>query len=205
MAAAYSRVETEEEACEAKEEEAALVSKSYQTVQGEWASLTPNQLSQLAEWEELNSFRDGVFRCDNNLWPSCVCSFCCPCVHLGQLAQRLGVAPAWLVPAVLFSLLLLAYVVDVAATEALYLAAWTLAIWVVRLKVRRYFRPNPGPLGDFSQLPGHVDDCCLALWCGPCAIAQLSRHVGNYKLHGSTCFRTAGAMAQDFDNGDSLI
>lgn len=141
-AAAYSRVETEEEACETKEEEAALVSnKSYQAVVGQdWASLTPNQLSQLAEFDELNSFRDGVFQCDNNLWPSCVCAFCCPCVHLGQLARRLGVAPAWLLPAGLFSLLLLVYFVDFAATEALYLAAWTLAIWVVRLKVRRYFR-----------------------------------------------------------------
>uniref|UniRef100_A0A7S3JR56 Uncharacterized protein n=1 Tax=Aureoumbra lagunensis TaxID=44058 RepID=A0A7S3JR56_9STRA len=169
------------------------------------AGLTANQMAHLAEWDELNSFRDGIFRCNENWWPSCLLSFFCPYIHLGQLSRRLEVAPCWLPPLILFTLAALVYFFDTPHNpwpEPFYFVAWAGLIWIVRLKVRRYFRPNPGMLGDFNQLPGHLDDFCLSLWCGCCAIAQLSRHVYNYKLHGSSCSQPS---VTDLDDGESLI
>lgn len=164
--------------------------------------LTANQMAHLAEYDELNMFRDSIFNCADNLWPSCVCAFCCSYVHLGQLGHRLQALPCWVPPATLFVLLFIVLRFDSPYTEAIYFAAWVALIFVVRLQVRKFFRPNPGLLGDFNQLPGHLDDCCLALWCGCCAIAQLSRHVGNYKLHGSSCSRGGLAFA---DEDESLV
>ncbi|KAJ8612930.1 hypothetical protein CTAYLR_006176 [Chrysophaeum taylorii] len=152
-------------------------------------SLTANQLSHLAEYDELNTFRDGVFECTENVYPSCICSFCCPYVHLGQLASKLQLCPCWVIPALLFVVFFIMLRFDSPWTEAAYFGVWASAIFIVRHQVRKFFRPNPGLLGDFSSLPGHLDDFCLGLWCGCCAIAQLSRHLGNYKLHGSSCAR----------------
>ena len=163
------------------------------------SSLTPNQHAHLAEWDELHTFRDEVFDCRKNVFPSCLCAFLCPFVHLGQMASRLGVTPCWLPPLVLFFFLGLVFYIDRFVTEALFLLAWTGLIWAVRLKVRRYFRPAPGMIGDFSQLPGHLDDCCLDLWCGCCSIAQLSRHVGNYQLH------QTGFTNSNLEEGESLL
>lgn len=144
--------------------------------------LTPNQMAHLAEYDELNMFRDGLLDCCQNRY-SLLCSFFCPFFHLGQLAQRLKFAPCFLFPAALIFAFFIVVRFDSPMTEAFYFLVWTGLIFLVRWQVRRYFRPNPGLLGDFNQLPGHLDDCCLGLWCGCCAIAQLSRHVGNYKLH----------------------
>lgn len=178
----------------------------YQTtpVTSQPGGLTANQMSHLAEFDELNMFRDGVFNCGDNLWPSCICAFCCPYVHLGQLAHRLQAMPCWVPPIVLFACLAVMLCFDRPYTEAMYFAAWSCTIFLVRHKVRKFFRPNPGLLGDFNRLPGHLDDCCLNLWCGCCAIAQLSRHVGNYKLHGSSCSR-GGVGLQLHEDDDSLI
>ena len=183
----YERVETSDpdKREESKEEEddeenvfASVAGPSrgvnYQTVSSSSApkSLTANQMAQLAEWEELNSFRDGVFECTENMWPSCICSFCCQWIHLGQLASRLGVAPCWVPPVLFGSLALLIYFYDGVFTECLYLAVAAAFTFWVRLRVRRYFRPNPGVLGDFSQLP--VTSTTSASTSGAAAAPSLS-------------------------------
>ena len=79
--------------------------RAYQTstVSSSASNLTANQMAHLAEYDELNMFRDGVFECTDNVYPSCFLSFLCPYVHAGQLARRLQVAPCWLPPLVLFA------------------------------------------------------------------------------------------------------
>lgn len=201
---AFSRVETTEPELDSKLP--ATGRGQYQTsaTTSQSSNLTANQMAHLAEYDELNMFRDGVFECTENVYPSCLCSFLCPFVHVGQLAHRLQVAPCWVPPLIMLAFTALVIFRDSPLTEALYFAAWSAVIFVIRLKVRRYFRPNPGMLGDFSQLPGHLDDCCLGLWCGCCAIAQLSRHIGNYKLHGTRFSHPSTSSAID-DDADSLV
>ena len=204
--ASYERVETSEPKEEAPAPAASNGNgRAYQTstVSSSASNLTANQMAHLAEYDELNMFRDGVFECTDNVYPSCFLSFLCPYVHAGQLARRLQVAPCWLPPLVLFAVFGVVVFFDSPLTEAIYFATWAGVIFTIRLKVRRYFRPNPGMLGDFSQLPGHLDDCCLGLWCGCCAIAQLSRHIGNYKLHGTSCSHPTTQSA--LDDGDALV
>lgn len=165
---------------------ATTTTSRYQSTPQHHHGLTANQMAYLAEYDELNMFRDSIFQCTDNVWPSCLLSFCCPFTHIGYLAHRLQALPLWVPPALLFGLLYILVNFDSPLTEAIYFSAWTAVIFYARLQVRKYFRPNPGLLGDFNQLPGHLDDCCLSLWCGCCAIAQLSRHIGNYKLHSSS-------------------
>ena len=91
--ASYEKVETSEP----KEDAAPAASggRQYQTTNASASrsGLTANQMSHLAEYDELNMFRDGVFECTENMYPSCFLSFLCPFIHAGQLARRLQVPP----------------------------------------------------------------------------------------------------------------
>lgn len=93
-------------------------------------------------------------------FPNCLMSCCCPCISIGQIVARLGWADY-------FVIVLGLYLCEF----AVFGLVTFLGVFILRVRFRQTF-----------QIPGNVCvDCCAAFWCGCCAIAQMSTHVGSYR------------------------
>lgn len=155
----------------------------------ETRGFTANQLAHLAEWTELTSFRDGIFDCFENLSPSCIWATFLSCCLIGQITEKLNVFSCKVVTSVLVLLAVLGNIPSLAFTQSIFYFSFISLLFYLRMKVRSRFHDSNSSCGDFSRNPGDVDDCCLSFWCSCCALAQLARHIYNYKLRGSACGR----------------
>jgi hypothetical protein len=137
----------------------------------------PIRWSQSSEGE--GEWRDGLFDCFSQLFPSCICSFCCPCIVLAQLNYTLqkkrGVDTKLASPYIGFvagyiGLLILGYLIQVATGTQLALQWWfafycVLTIFAIGKKVLSYLLT----FGDFPLLSvclpyAHFDsEACLRL------------------------------------------
>ena len=142
-------------------------------------------------------WRDGLCDCFSDL-PSCCCVFWCGgltfCGVGGsfilpmQLGERIvskgffGIHVTfffllWLVVAILYS-------VGIHTKQGVHSDEvwWASCLWAalsltmlrivrdIRYKTRELYRIE-------SSLPGAVEDCCCTLWCFPCMVCQLWRHI----------------------------
>ena len=161
--------------------------------------LTAHQLSAVCEWNELPYFRDSIFDCLDNLLPSCGWSFLLPCCVLAQLSEKLDIFPFKLVAPVLTVLFLLGQIPSLVSFQSLFFTAFVVLIYHARSKARARFASPPGLIGVFNRSPGDIDDCFLSFFCSWCALAQLARHVYNYKISGAQCIRLSTSGDAPYD------
>ncbi|CAK4700064.1 hypothetical protein LEN26_000273 [Aphanomyces euteiches] len=108
----------------------------------------------------VGEWKAGLFSCFDNLLPNCLCSCFCPCITLGQIVARLGVAN-FIFTAVASCLLCCTVVGSILVF---------LGIFFFRTKFRKMLR-----------IPGSdLEDCCASFWCSCCVLAQLATHTGSY-------------------------
>jgi Cys-rich protein (TIGR01571 family) len=105
------------------------------------------------EWEE------DLFGCFSSCVPNCCMVTFCPCVSLGQIAARIGVAD--------YITILLISLIGMCFTGSLVIFV---LVWYLRSKVR-----------DRFKIPGScLGDCCTSCCCTCCAVAQMATHVKSY-------------------------
>ena len=83
--------------------------------------------------------------------------------------------------------------------QSLFFTAFVVLIYHARSKARARFASPPGLIGDFNRSPGDIDDCVLSFFCSWCALAQLARHVYNYKISGAQCIRLSTSGDAPYD------
>ncbi|ONM62335.1 cell number regulator 4 isoform X1 [Zea mays] len=93
---------------------------------------------------------------------SCCLSFLCPCIPFGQVAEVLDKGMTSCGLAGLLYCLLLHAGVAVVPCHCIYTCTY-------RRKLRAAYDLPPEPCAD----------CCVHMWCGPCAISQMYRELKN--------------------------
>ncbi|RLN99719.1 hypothetical protein DYB28_015202 [Aphanomyces astaci] len=105
-------------------------------------------------------WKAGLFSCCDQLIPNCLCACCCPCVSLAQIVARLGVGD-FLLTAIVACLLM-------------FTGFGGLLLFLYVFYLRYKFR-------TMLQIPGSAcADCCAALCCNCCVLAQLATHADSY-------------------------
>ncbi len=126
--------------------------------------------------EELEgrTWKDDIFfsMC-NNLWPSLICSFTCPCLALAQMGNRVHFMQ--------FHHSIIAYTVLIGFSAITYfflsvdtiIIVWFFMFWMtwnIRDRIRRQ-----------DNLHGsYCIDMLLSFWCNPCTVAHTMRHLYDY-------------------------
>ena len=67
-----------------------------------------------------------------------------------------------------------------------------LFILVVLFRVRNHVRKRysiPSGCGE------DLEDCCCAMWCGPCSVCQMMRHTSDYRHDQAACCTPTGLVA----------
>jgi Cys-rich protein (TIGR01571 family) len=141
-----------------------------------WMSIRPsrqhnntNSTTTLARWH------DTLFSCWLQLYPSCFCSFFCPCFLIGDITAKIKYMP--------FICSFSVYLVLYAATIYLLITAGggagTLLLWLflslfvcsIRKKIR---------IQDNFRHGNDIEDCANSCCCMCCTISQMARHVFRY-------------------------
>lgn len=100
--------------------------------------------------------------CTRHCVPNCCMAWCCPCVSLAQISVRLGIAPYECAVATLALI-----IIGTFGLGHLVLFVW---IWQARYITR-----------DRFKIPGDCcGDCCAALLCPCCTLAQIATHIKSY-------------------------
>jgi len=166
-------------------------------------------------------WKDGLFGCFNHgicsahLW----CALCFRQCALAQVMQRLGLN--WLgqhihenqarktfctILAFVTSCVVISSTLDSLRTNLVLedqqviiivilqqVVAWSVFLWSIWAfaKTRAFIRAK-------YRIPENqchgCEDLCCALWCSTCAVAQMSRHTGNYDTHPSVCCSETGML-----------
>ena len=120
-------------------------------------------------------WRDGV--CTgllNNIFPSCICAFCLPCLIGSQLSDRLGLHGFFPTLSFSFSALGLVAIIFIFVrlnTIILYYLLLCYLAWAVRDRIRATLK-----------IPGHgITDCLLSFILMPCVVAQNARQLYDYR------------------------
>jgi len=135
----------------------------------------PNEVFQ-GQLAPRQKWRDGICDCLSQCAPSCLMSFFCPCVMLGQIQEKMGLGKCMVI--------VLAYIAG-------YLLGLPmgLLLFVVVFYVRGVMRSRFHIEGD------GLSDCCASFWCTPCVLAQMARQLYNYNPANSVClFTSTGEM-----------
>ncbi|ETV91180.1 hypothetical protein H310_14182 [Aphanomyces invadans] len=105
-------------------------------------------------------WKSGLCGCCASIMPNCLCAWCCPCVSLAQTVARLGVGD-FMITVLAGCLLLLTGVGGI---------VFIVYVFYLRFKLRTALK-----------IPGSaVGDCCAALCCNCCVLAQLATHTESY-------------------------
>jgi Cys-rich protein (TIGR01571 family) len=164
------------------------------------------EMTPFAVKEDLGRWKDGLFDCFRfgcfhpHVWNA----FLCPQIIMSQVLTRLKLN--WLANeapdhewkgtfACIFRLVCLYWIV----TTLLYwyqyrytlyqLVSWSFGIytWLILSKLRHAIRIR-------YEIPSHSiwDDLCVSLWCGACAVAQMSRQTCDYDQQPAACCSPTG-------------
>lgn len=152
----------------------------------------------------LTRWRDGLFSCCNQLYPSCFCAFFCPCALVGDITAKTNHIPFFFSFAIFVTL----YVISIflLATKGGLIGAaicWgflSLFVCTIRKRIRTHNRFH---LGNDSE------DCATSCCCVHCVIAQMARHVFQYSSlvecasgeHSYCCFKSASNNHHSTSNG----
>ena len=69
-----------------------------------------------------------------------------------------------------------------------------LFVFVVLLRVRNHVRKRYSIPASTCSSCGvdRLEDCCCAMWCGPCSICQMMRHTSDYRHDEAMCCTRTG-------------
>jgi Cys-rich protein (TIGR01571 family) len=112
-------------------------------------------------------WNDTVFSCHNQLYPSCVCSFLCPCVIAGQVSHKIQYRKFGNVVMTCSALILVVFMLSITTGSGLFFSFFWICLmyyaWHVRSIIRQQYDLPGGP----------VSDCYLTALCIPCVLAQV--------------------------------
>lgn len=100
----------------------------------------------------------GLCGCCRHCVPNCLMATCCPCISTAQILVRLGIV------GFPFALVGSCFAISCGFLHCLL-------VWYLRAETRHKFQIPGNPCGD----------CCAALCCGCCAVAQVATHVKSYE------------------------
>lgn len=118
-------------------------------------------------------WRDGLCDCFTNIFPSCAMSFFFQCVVLGQISENINFAPCGIVCCGYVGLWILFLILS-AYLAGFQWALWisiAFLIWALRNHLRSTQRISGNPL----------EDCFVSFFCQGCAVAQMARHLFQYR------------------------
>ncbi|KDO30537.1 hypothetical protein SPRG_04438 [Saprolegnia parasitica CBS 223.65] len=137
----------------------------------------------------------GICDCYKSLLPNACMACWCPCVSLAQTTHRIGLSASYLATVLVFAFLYLF------ATGPIFLPVywdrwshWNNGCLVFSLIVVLMLMLLRGRVRVMLRIPGNVvEDCCCAIFCHCCALAQLATQVDAYDAN--TCqFRAKGTL-----------
>lgn len=142
---------------------------------GTGSHLSHNRTRSL-EYSTLTRWRDHLFSCWHQLYPSCFCSIACPCILVGDLTATIQYMPflfSFLLFITLYFIVIFLMVTQGGLGGALITWGF-LAMFVcsIRKKIR---------LQNHFRHGNDSEDCANACCCMFCVIAQMSRHIFHYK------------------------
>lgn len=78
-----------------------------------------------------------------------------------------------------------------------HLVSWSFAFYtlVVLTKLRRQIRLRYEIPLQYPAAAGHMEDCCIAFWCGCCAVSQMARQTCDYDEQPAACCSPNGLGA----------
>lgn len=124
----------------------------------------------------LTRWKDHLFSCYHQIYPSCICSLVCPCVLVGDLTAKIQYMPfvfSFLLFITLYFIAIFLLVTQGGLGGALFTWAF-LAMFVcsIRKKIR---------VQNQFRLGNDTEDCSNSCCCMYCVIAQMARHIFQYK------------------------
>ena len=144
-----------------------LGAQDVSRLDGPWSNSYVELLSPL--------WRDGLCSgLSNNLYPSCLCAFCIPCVIGSQLSNRLEMHSCCSTLSFYLSVLGIVLIIFIYAglnTILIYYLLLCYLAWATRDRLRTALK-----------IPGHaVSDCVLSFGLMPCVMAQNARQLYEYQ------------------------
>jgi Cys-rich protein (TIGR01571 family) len=130
-----------------------------------------------AAYSNLTRWKDSLFSCWHQIYPSCVCAFVCPCILLGSITSKIQYIPFIFSFCIFLTLYLSALYLLFTSKGGMggaFLLWCFLSIFVctVRKKIR---------IKNNFHLGNDMEDCSNSLCCMHCVIAQMARHVFQYQ------------------------
>ena len=129
------------------------------------------------ESNALNRWRDSLFNCLSQIYPSCVCSFTFPCIVVGNITAKIKFMPFIFSFAVVIMLYMLAALLCITTGgvggAVLTWVFLSFFVCTIRKKIRLQHNFSIGTDSeDFFS-------ACCCMWC---VIAQMARHIFRYRF-----------------------
>lgn len=123
----------------------------------------------------IGQWNDTVCSCTNQMYPSCICSFLCPCIIAGQIAEKLQYRKFGSVLSACCLMILATTVLSIITSSPLFFIFFWMCVmyyaWHIRTLIRQQYLLPGGPSSD----------CCLSSLCSCCVLAQVT-----YLFHTNT-------------------
>jgi hypothetical protein len=161
---------------------------AYPQQRGQRTTVGGNQQDQISSSRPPPRGYWGSHICDwpRNVFPSCYCAFCCMhgCWIVGQMSEKTGFSRFQTVTAgyvVMWVLTLVIMFAGKLENTGVWLPPLFMMLVNIGLRLHivrtRQITECGTPADSCRNLTG---ECCCALWCGPCSIAQQARYVYGY-------------------------
>lgn len=125
-------------------------------------------------------WRDGIFDCGANLWPSCCCVWACNGIGaawvISQISQKTGYSQFNSIMKPFAFVYVIAWILYVFIQPIGNVIFWLLGLSMVILAV--FLRMHVARTYEIND--GACTECLTGFFCAPCSVSQMARHVYGY-------------------------
>lgn len=135
-----------------------------------------NSSQGIVQYESLARWRDDLFSCTRQLYPSCLFSIICPCILMGEITSKIKFMPyifAFFICLILYGLTIFLFLTKEGLPGAMLTWGFlSLFVCSVRKKIRTVTKFSLG-----NDAEDYANSCC----CFYCVVSQMARHVMAYE------------------------